>query len=99
MIMLNLHTVDMHRYSLLKVHLHGSNLCVLKCQSLEKRGPKIQDYVISCNSNITSFILYSTTDYIPDACGTGMASLRSDSNFRDPCRCAFNYLTVPVEKG
>ena len=63
----------------LKAHLHGSNLRALECQYLEKRGPKIQDYAISCNSNITSFIFYSTvlstTDYIPDACG--MASLRT----------------------
>ena len=57
--------------------LHGSNLRVLECQYLEKRGPKIQDYVISCNSNITSFVFYSTTDYIPNA--RDMASLLSDS--------------------
>ena len=38
----------------LKAHLHGSNLHALECQYLEKRSPKIQDYVISCNSNITS---------------------------------------------
>ena len=45
-------------------------------QYLEKRGPKIQDYVISCNSN-SNLVLYYTTDYIPapDACV--MASLRS----------------------
>ena len=35
-------------------------------QYLEKRGPKIQDYIISCNSNSTLVVL-STTDYIPDA--------------------------------
>ena len=51
----------------LKAHLHRSNLHVLECQYLEKRGPKIQVYVISCNSSITSFMFYST-DYIPDAC-------------------------------
>ena len=67
------------RHNRLKAHLHGSNLRVLECQYLEKRGPKIQDYVISCNSDITSFVFYSTstTDYIPDACD--MASLLSDS--------------------
>ena len=43
-------------------------------QYLEKRGPKIQDYIISCNSNSTLVVL-STTDYIPDA--RIMASLRS----------------------
>ena len=47
----------------LKAHLHGSNLRALECQYLEKRGPKIQDYAISCNSNITSFIFYSTEYY------------------------------------
>ena len=48
----------------LKAHLHGSNLCgVLECQYLEKHGPKIQDYTISCNSNITSLIFYSTEYY------------------------------------
>ena len=66
----------------LKVHLHGSNLRVLECQYLEKRGPKIQDYLISCNSNITSFIfilstiVLSNNDYISDACV--VASLRSE---------------------
>ena len=43
-------------------------------QYLEKRGPKIQDYIISYNSNSTLVVL-STTDYIPDA--RIMASLRS----------------------
>ena len=59
----------------LKAHLHGSNLHALECQYLEKRGPKVQDYIISCNSNITSFQVLSTTDYIPDVCA--MASLCS----------------------
>ena len=40
---------------------------MLECQYLENRGPKIQDYVISCNSNIcTLVVVVSTTDYIPD---------------------------------
>ena len=47
----------------------GSNLRALECQYLEKRGQKIQDYIISYNSNITLFvfisstIVLSTTDY------------------------------------
>ena len=48
---------------ILKVHLHGSNLRTLECQYLEKHGPKIQGYVISCNSNITSFVFISSTKY------------------------------------
>ena len=65
----------------LKAHLHGSNLHALECHYFENRGPKIQDYIISCNSNITSFQVLSTTDYIPDVCT--MASLCSvNYNFR-----------------
>ena len=56
---------------ILKAHLHG--IRALECQYLGKFGLKIQDYVISCNNNITSFVL-SITDYIPGACVT--ASLR-----------------------
>ena len=62
------------RLVILKVHQHGRNLCGSECQYLEKCGPKIQDYVIGCNSNITSLVFISNTDYIPDACA--MASLR-----------------------
>ena len=43
-------------------------------QYLEKRGPKIQDYIISCKGNSTLVVL-STTDYIPDT--SIMASLCS----------------------
>ena len=48
---------------ILKVHLHGSKLHTLECQYLEKYGPKIQVYVISCNSNITLFVFISSTKY------------------------------------
>ncbi len=47
----------------LKVHLHRSSLHTLECQYLEKSGSIIQDYVISYNSNITSFIFISSTKY------------------------------------
>ncbi len=45
----------------LKAHLHGSSSRMLECQYFEKSGSIIQDYVISCNSNITSFIFISST--------------------------------------
>ena len=40
------------------VLLKGSNLHSLECHYLEKCGPKIQDYIISCNINIISFVLW-----------------------------------------
>ena len=52
---------------------------MLECQCLEKRGPKIEGYVISTVVTVTLHHSYSfqvlSTDYIPDACA--VASLHS----------------------
>ena len=78
----------------LKAHLHGSNLRTLECHYLEKHGPKIQDYAISCNSNITSFIFYSTEYYWLLLITFQMHAvwLHYVVIVQHPCRCAFNFL-------